>query len=180
MKEKEVVLIRKQSTPFTVNFPIDGRIKKYKWLGTKGKVLDKKAVPFEVYNWLAMYTTTLEEGCLIVEDTYDEEVIEIKENIDNIENIEKAVLTKEEIETILTTGNHLVLKKELDNLIQGLSPEMIQNQKRYVVNIASELGIDSSAKRKVIAEWAGLNYENSDLIFDKELKEMYKENNKDE
>lgn len=173
MNEKQVILIRKQSTPFIVNFPIDGRIKKYIWKGTQGKKLDEKAIPFEVYDWLSTYTTTFQEGMLILKETKDKEVIEIKENIENIDKVEKAILTKSEVEDILTKGNHLSLKKKLKELIEGQSDEVIENQKRYVVNIASEIGIDSSTKRKIICEWAGLNYENSDLVFDKEVKEMY-------
>jgi len=174
MQEKEVVLIRKQSTPFTVNYPAsNGTIKKYQWKGTKGNILDKKAVPFEVYNWLALYTTTFSEGCLIIDETNDREVNEVKENIDNIDVVEKVILTKEEIATILTTGNHLSLKKKLDELIEDVPEELVENQKRYVVMVASDIGIDSSAKRKVLAEWAGLNYENADLLFDKALQEEY-------
>lgn len=173
MNEKNVVLIRKQNRPFTVNFPIDGRIKKYKWLGTRGKVLDKKPIPFEVYDWLVNYTTTFQEGDLIIENNNDPEVKELKENIEDVEIVEKAILTKSEIEKILTTGNHLILKKELEKMINGLSDKMIENQKRNVISVATEIGIDSSSKRKVISDWAGFNYETSDLMFDKELNEMY-------
>lgn len=173
MQEKQVTLIRKQNTPFTVNYPVDGRIKKYVWNGTKGKLISKKPVPFEVYDWLVQYTTTFSEGCLLIEDTQDEEINEIKENIENIEIIEKAILTKDEIEKILTTGNHLVLKKELDNLTKDLPEELVQNQKRYFITVAAEIGVDSSAKRKVISEWADIDFETSDLVLDKELREMY-------
>lgn len=175
MQEKQVTLIRKQPTPFTVNYPIDGRIKKYVWNGTKGKLINKKPVSLEVYEWLAMYTTTFSEGCLVIEETDDEEVNEIKENIEDIETVENSILTKDEIERILTTGNHLVLKKELNGLIEGLSEELVRNQKRQFITISAEIGVDSSAKRKVISEWAGINFETSDLILDKELKEMYDE-----
>lgn len=173
MKEKEVTLVRKQNTPFTVNYPIDGRIKTYVWSGTKGKILNKKTVPFEVYDWLAQYTTTFSEGRLIIDESEDEEVNEIKENIPDINKIEKAIYTKEEIEKILTTGNHLVLKKELDKLVEDLPEDLIDGQKRYVLNIASEIGIDSSAKRKVLADWADINFEASDLVLDKTLREEY-------
>ena len=173
MEEKQVVLIRKQSTPFTVNFPMNDRIKKYIWSGTRGKLINKKSVPFEVYDWLAQYTSTFSEGCLIVEQTEDEEINEIKNTIEDIENIEKSILTKKEIEEILTSGNHLVLKKALNALVEDLPEELVKKQKRYVISVAGEIGVDSSAKRKVIAEWAGINFETSDLVLDKELREMY-------
>jgi hypothetical protein len=173
MQEKEVALVRKQNTPFTVNYPVDGRIKKYVWQGTKGKLINKKTVPFEVYEWLAMYTTTFNDGSLIIDTTNDQEVVEVKENIPDVEVVEKSVLTKEEVEAIFTNGNHLVMKKELNKLLDGLSEELASNLKRYVITVAGEVGIDSSSKRKVLSEWAGLDYENSDLLFDKELKEEY-------
>lgn len=175
MQEKQVTLIRKQATPFKVNFPYDGRVKKYVWNGTKGNLLNKKKVPFEVYEWLAQYTTTFNDGSLIIDDNEDVEVKEIKENIEDIEKVEQSVLTQKEIEEILTTGNHLVLKKKLSELVEGLSEELVKNQKRYVITVAREIGVDSSAKRKVLSEWADINFENSDLIFDKELREMYEE-----
>lgn len=173
MREKEVILIRKQNTPFVVNFPIDGRIKKYEWRGTKGKLYDEKAIPFEVYEWLALYTTTFQDGCLIIKETDDKEIKEIKENIENIAQIEKAIITQSEVEQMLNNGNHLVLKKALNELIKDLSDDVANNVKQYIVNVASDLGVDSSAKRKVLAEWAGLDYENADLIFDKELQKEY-------
>lgn len=175
MKEKQVVLIRKQSTPFKVNYPIDGRIKPYVWNGTKGNILNKKAVPFEVYEWLAQYTTTFQEGCLIIEDAGDEEIKEVKENIENADLAEKAVLTEGEVKKILNNGNHLVLKSKLDNLIKDLPEEIVNNLKRYIVSIAREVGIDSSAKRKVLCNWANLNQENSDLLFDKTVLDSYDE-----
>lgn len=174
MEEKSVKLIRKQATPFKVNFPMDGRFRSYVWNGTKGKILNSKEVPFEVYEWLAQYTTTFNEGCLII-DTEDQEANEIKESIENIDLVEKAILTQKEIEEILTTGNHLVLKGKLNELVKDLPEELARTQKRYVATVAREIGVDSSAKRKILAEWAGINVENSDLVFDKELRKIYDE-----
>lgn len=175
MKQKEVTIIRKKGTPFKVNYPADDRVKTYAWNGTVGTRLDKKNIPFEVYDWLAQYTTTFSEGELVIDKTNDEEVLEVKEGIDNIQNIENAILTKHEIKEILTKGNHLSLKKKLDELVKNQPYEVTENQKRYIVGVASEIGIDSNSKRKILCEWAGINYENSDLVFDKNLKEMYEE-----
>lgn len=176
MNDKQVVLIRKQDKPFTVNFPTDGRLVKYLWIGTNGNVLNKKSVPFEVYDWLANYTSTFTDGSLVIAETDDEEINDIKSNLgEDIALVEKSILTKAEIEKILTTGNQNVLKKELIKLTNDLSPELAENQKRYVVGVAREIGIDSSSKRKVIAEWAGLDCENVDLVFDKELQLAYEE-----
>lgn len=174
MDKKKVILIRKQSTPFLVNFPEDGRTIKYQWRGTVGTKLDEKAVPFAVYDWLANYTTTFTDGVLVVKETKDVDVNDIKENIDNIEQIEKTVLTTKEIKDIIFKGNQHALKTKLNDLIQDQPEEAISSLKRNVINVAGEVGIDSSAKQKVLAEWAGITLENADLIFNKELKDTYK------
>lgn len=172
--DKEVILIRKQPTEYTVNYPIDGRIKTYVWQGTKGKKLNERAIPFEVFEWLQTSTTALINGSLIIKETEDEEVIDIKENIENIEQIEKSILTKEKISELLSKGNHLSLKKELKKIDDETPEELKEKQKKYIVNVASELGVDSASKRKILVEWAGLDYENADLLFDKVLEDMYK------
>lgn len=178
MKEKEVTLTRKKTTPFTVNYPIDGRIKKYIWLGTKGSLKNKKNVPFEVFEWLSMYTSTLIEGDLILEKSDDIEVNHIRENIEGIDKIEDIILTKDEIIEIFKTGNHLSLKSKLKTLTDGRTDSIAKNQKRYIVGIAKEIGIDSNSKRKVLCEWAGIDYENSDLLFDSNIRKEYEDSKK--
>ena len=173
MSDKNVVLIRKQSTPFTVNFPSDGGVKSYVWMGTQGRVLNERPVPYEVFEWLQNYTSTFTEGCLIIKETDDEDVKMVKENIPEIEKVEESILTKQEIEELLNNGNHLTLKKKLNELVKDKSEAIVENIKRNVIGVATEIGIDSNAKREVLCTWAGLEYENSDLIFDKHLKELY-------
>jgi hypothetical protein len=170
---KKIVLIRKQNTPFTVNYPADGGIKKYIWNGTQGSILNEKGVPIEVVDWLRNSTTTFQDGCLIIKDSEDEDVISIKENIPDIKLVEESILTAEEVKVILTTGNHLSLQKKLKELTEGKPDNVIEAVKRQFIGIAQEIGVDSSAKRKILADWAGISYENCDLIFDKEIKEMY-------
>ena len=175
MNQKMVTLVRKKGTPFIVNYPIDGRIKKFTWRGSSGKLLDERKVPFEVYDWLALYTTTFQDGELIIKDDGDEEVLDIKENLEGVKEIENVIMTKEEVIKMLTTGNHLSLKSKLEKLVDGKPQSVVESQKRYIIGIASEIGIDSSAKRKVLADWAGIDYEHSDLLFDKNLQELYDE-----
>ena len=179
MEEKQVVLIRKQHTPYVVNYPYggsDGRTKEYIWAGTKGNILNKRAVPYEVFEWLKESTSCFRSGSLIIEVKQDEEVTYAKESIENIEEVEKAIMTKQEIVDMLGKGNHLSLKKALNELTDGKDSTLTSPIKRYICGIASELGIDSSAKRRVLSDWAGIDYENSDLIFDKEIDELYNKN----
>ena len=73
---------------------------------------------------------------------------------------------------MLTTGNQLVLKKELDNLIKDITDEdQVKEVKSYIYRTAIDIGVDSNAKRKIICEWYGLsNVENCGYIFDEETK----------
>lgn len=175
MAEK-VVLIRKQNTPFGVNYPYgeNGRIQSYNWLGTIGNKLNKVPVPMEVFEWLKNNTRTFEDGCLIIDkENIDEDVQYSLENIENIEKVEQGVLTKSEIETLLSDTKTQSLKKKLDELVKDCDERLTLTIKRSISNVAQEVGIDSGAKRKVVAEWLGVPYENSDVLFDKSLKEMY-------
>ncbi|BAE47861.1 hypothetical protein G8S49_06180 [Clostridium botulinum C] len=173
MEDKKVILIRKQGTPFIVNYPHDGTTTTYTWQGTKGSILNERPVPFEVFDYLQNQTTVFQTGALIIKETEDEDVKLAKENIPEIEQAESIAMTKQEVINLLTEGNHLSLKKKLKELTDGKEQAIIEDLKKYVVAIAVDEGVDSSAKRKVICEWAGLEYENSDLFFDKNLKEMY-------
>jgi predicted RND superfamily exporter protein len=175
MEDKKVILIRKQPSPFTVNYPFgdNGTIRTYTWQGTIGKVLNERPVPFDVFDWIQNYTTTLTCGALIMKETDDEDIKDIKENIQDIEKIEQSILTKDEIVEMLEKGNHLSLKKALKDLDEKTTESMKEIQKKYVIGIACDLGIDSTVKRQILVEWAKLDYKNSDLLFDKVLEEMY-------
>ncbi|NFV47468.1 hypothetical protein FDJ70_07250 [Clostridium botulinum] len=173
MEDKKVILIRKQGTPFIVNYPHDGTTTTYTWQGTKGTVLNERPVPFDVFDYLQNETIVFQTGALIIKETQDEDVKLVKENIPEIEQAESSIMTRKEVIDLFTTGNHLVLKKALNELTDGKTEAVTEGVKRYIVSVAVDEGIDSSAKRKVICEWAGLEYENSDLFFDNNLKEMY-------
>ncbi|EDS77058.1 hypothetical protein [Clostridium botulinum] len=173
MEDKKVILIRKQGTPFIVNYPHDGTTTTYTWQGTKGTVLNERPVPFDVFDYLQNETVVFQTGALIIKETQDEDIKLVKENIPEIEQAESSIMTRKEVIDLFTTGNHLVLKKALNELTEGKSEIIAEDVKKYIVSVAVDEGIDSSAKRKVICEWAGLEYENSDLFFDNNLKEMY-------
>ena len=180
MEDKKVVLIRKQPAPFIVNYPFgeNGTIKTYTWQGTNGKVLNERPVPFDVFDWIQNYTTTLTSGALIIKETDDEDINEIKENIPDIAEIESSILTKDEVIEMLEKGNHLTLKKALKDLDTKTPDTVKEAQKKYVIGIASEMGIDSVAKRQALVQWAKLDYNNADILFDKILEEMYEKESK--
>ena len=180
MEEKEVILQRKQNTPFIVNYPYGegGKTKEYLWGGTAGKSINERPVPYEVFEWLKNYTSTFVDGSLIIKETEDEEVNYIKETIPNIGEVENSVMTKDEVVTMLEKGNHLALKKALNDIVKDKPDSFVSHMTKYICGIASDIGIDSSAKRKVLSEWAGIDFEKSELIFDKNIDDLYDEASK--
>lgn len=180
MSKNTVTLVRKQADPFEVNYPFalpDGKLTHYDWTGTKNSILSKRDVPVEVFQWLKDSTTTFTNGHLMVEEKDNEELEEdVKYLVEDVEEkqseIKGAIKTRDEVGKILTTGNQLVLKKELDKLVKDITDEeQIKEVKSYIYRTAIDIGIDSNAKRKVICEWYGLsNVENCGYIFDEETK----------
>ena len=180
MSKNTVTLIRKQSDPFEVNYPFalpEGKLTHFDWVGTKGSIISKRDIPIEVFQWLKDSTTTFANGHLIVEEKDNEDLEEdAKYLVEDVEEkqaeIREAIKTKDEIQTMLTTGNQQVLKKALNELIKDITDEdKIKEVKSYIYRTAIDIGIDSSAKRKVICEWYGLsNVENCGYIFDEETK----------
>ena len=62
------------------------------------------------------------------------------------------------------------MKKALNDLVKDISEEdTVKEVKNYVYKTAIELGVDSSAKRKVICDWIGYNYEDVADNFDKTI-----------
>jgi len=176
--ENQIVLQRKQPREFIVNYPYGERgNKEYKFMGTKGNKVYERPVPMEVFEWLSQYTTTFQNGDLIIKPTEledNEDVKYTREGIDDIEDIETSIFTRDEIVDILEKGNHNSLKKNLKALTDGKSEAIVKNIQKQVTDVASEIGIDSSAKRKIICEWANLDFEISEVIFDKNIEELHK------
>lgn len=168
MEDKKIILQRKQASDFTVNYPYgdNGRIVEYKFMGTKGNRITERPVPLEVFEWLNQSTCTFTTGQLIIKPTDDEDVNYTKEAIENIEEVEKSIFTKEEIVKMLGEGNHNSLKKALKGLTEGKTEDLVKIIQKQVTEVATEVGIDSSAKRKAICEWAGLDFEDlGDILF---------------
>ena len=70
------------------------------------------------------------------------------------------------MEEIFKKGNQLVLKKTLESLANGLDDEQKEEFKKYVFNTSISVGVDSSAKRQVIVEFCGLDYDEVGHLYD--------------
>ena len=153
MEDKKIILQRKQPTPFTVYYPygMNGITQEITWMGTQGKIINERPVSMDIFLWLKEKTRTFQLGALVIKETEDEDILYEKENIINIEEAEKSALTKEEILALLEKGNHNALKTNLKTLTEGKSEELVKEIRRQVVLVATEIGIDSSSKRKVLS-----------------------------
>lgn len=172
-EDKKITLIRKHSYPFKVNYPFplnNGGINPtFVWQGTKGGRPSEVDVPVEVFNWLRNETTTFKEGSLIIKKTIeDEEIKDLIEQVPENEEIENSILTMEEIKKMLSEGNQNVLKGKLNKLVENLDEIQKKAVKDYIYRTTIEIGVDSSAKRKVICDWYGVEYEKVKDLFESE------------
>lgn len=139
---EKVILARYKNTDFTVNY----ENKRYVWAGSKGNIISKKEVPLDVYEWLAMQTTTMSSGELVL-DKSNENIEELKENIYEIEEYEVNSISKEDIAKLLN-GNFKKMESELNKI-------EVDSTKRFVLAVAREIGLESAPKQKFIKEWLG-------------------------
>lgn len=139
---EKVTLVRYKNTDYTVNY----ENKRYFWAGSRGNIVSKKDVPLDVYEWLAMNTYTLRNGELVL-DKSNEKIEELKENIYEIEEYEVNSISKEEIKKILE-GNFKKMESELKKI-------EVETTKRFVLEVAREIKLESSAKQRFIKEWLG-------------------------
>jgi hypothetical protein len=174
MEDKKIILMRKQSYPFTVNYPFplnNGAVNsKFVWQGTKGSRISELGVPIEVFDWLRDETTTFTEGMLLVKEVTedDEELKELVNQVPESKEIENSILTMDEIKEMISTGNQNVLKGKLNKLVENLDEIQTKAVKDYIYRTTIEVGVDSSAKRKVICDWYGVEYEKVKDLFESE------------
>lgn len=139
---KKVTLLRHRGTEYVVNY----ENKKYVWPPSKGNVVSKKDVPVDVYEWLTSYTTAFRFGELVLDKT-NENIDELKEHIYEIEDYEVNSISKDEIKKILE-GNFKKMESELNKI-------KLDSTKRFVLDVAKEIKIESAAKQRFIKEWLG-------------------------
>jgi hypothetical protein len=152
--EKTIKVARYRTTPYIVNYITNGGIKPYIWSGSKGNKVDIKEVPVEVVDWLIMNSACFRDGELaIIEDS--EEAKEIVENIDNVEEYRNNTHSKEEIIQLLN-GNINKMKSVLNKITN-------KGEKKFVIEVAKEIKLDSNAKLTFLADWYGVK---KDILFD--------------
>lgn len=151
-----IKVARYRNTPYIVNFTSNGGMKTYQWVGSKNNKIDVKSVPEELVDYLLMNSVCFKDGELVIIEE-DEKSKEIIDNIDDKEEYKNNTNSREEIEKLLT-GNFNKMKSRLDKITN------IQ-EKNFIVDVAKEINIDSSAKQKWLAEWIGAPV---DIVFDEE------------
>jgi hypothetical protein len=149
----EIKIARYRFAPYIVNYITNGGIKTYTWTGSKGNKVDIKSIPEEVVDWLVMNSSCFREGELvIIEDT--KEAKEIVENIDDVEEYRVNSHSKEEAVKLLE-GNANKMKSELNKITN-------KDAKKFFIDVAKEIKLDSSAKQSFLAEWFGVK---KDILF---------------
>lgn len=138
-----VTLLRYKKNEYIVNH--EG--KTYVWAGAKGEIPGKKVVPVDVYDFLAMRTTTFRDGELVIEAKTKEEKEAMLDTIYEREEYESNALSREEVVKILN-GNYKKLEAELKKITSNTT-------KRYVLEVAREIKLESAAKQRIIKEWMG-------------------------
>jgi hypothetical protein len=157
MGKETVKVARYRSFDYYVNYPTNtGGVKTYVWSGSKGKRVDVKEVPMELIDYLMVNSMCFKNGELkIIEDS--PEAKEIIETIPEIEEYEANTHSKEEVEAILT-GNFNKMKSELNKITN-------KDEKKFFIDVAKEIKLDSNSKLKFLAEWYGVK---QDILFSEE------------
>ncbi|MBX6361875.1 MAG: hypothetical protein IRZ03_17585 [Acidobacterium ailaaui] len=155
MKEKMIKVARHRTHSYVVNYPTNnGTMKTYTWSGSKGNKIDIKELPVEVVDYLTINSLCFKDGELrIVEDS--PEAKEIVENFPDKEDYEANSHEKQEIEKLLS-GNINKMKSELKKIEN-------KDEKKFVIEVAKEMKLDSNSKLKFLSEWYGVP---QDILFD--------------
>ncbi|ETT49345.1 hypothetical protein BSK66_26735 [Paenibacillus odorifer] len=155
--QETVKIARYRNVPYKVNYKVNGGgTQVYSWRESKGDSFQVLNVPEEVVEWLALETHAFTDGELVIVDENDPMI----NLIDNHESYKNNSHTRDEIVKFLS-GNVKTLKEELKKISDD-------GEKRFVVNVAKEIKIDSITKQKAIAEWANMSIE---LLFDEDEEE---------
>lgn len=142
--EEKVILERHRPTSYTVNF----ENKRYEWLGSKNGVPSVKKIPREVYDFIAMGTSALESGKLVLSKKMTDELTEdLIGEIPDVEEYKKNALTREEIEKML--------KGNLKSLEKAFSEIKESSTKQFIYKVAKEIKIENATKQKMIKDLLG-------------------------
>lgn len=153
---KDVILERRRATDYLVNFNTGfGKPVPYLFAGAKNGRVSKRPVPFEVYDYLVLYTDALKNGELILAKENGDDAIkdlvsgitdgELKEISDNSHSYD-------EIKAILE-GNINTMKSKLKKITQ-------LEEKRFVVKVMHDIkeadGFNDK-KEDFIKEWSAVD-----------------------
>jgi len=154
MAEKLIKVARYRTTDYILNYPTNaGGVKTYIWSGSKGNRVDVKKLPQEVIDYLLVNSLCFKNGDLaIVEDTQESK--EIVESMPEKEEYKANTHSREEAEKLLK-GNFNKMKAELNKITN-------KDEKKFFIEVAKEIGLDSHGKLKFLADWYGVKF---DLLF---------------
>lgn len=142
MEQEKVILERHKPTDFIVNY----ENKRVVWRGSKGKMLDKKEVNRDLFDYLAMSTKAISDGALVISD----KVINKSEILDELvdkEAYESNALTKDEVIKLLDS--------KFDKMAKEFEKITSQSTKQFILEVAKEMGLESSKKQKYIKDMLG-------------------------
>ena len=168
MKKNTITLINKMPYPYKVNYPYqlnEGYRTSWTWSACKNGRPSEVEIPIQVYEWLVDSTTCLKNGMLVVKKPAEvneetEEIVDVIERFEEVDVMNGAIKTEAELIELFGKGNQNVLKKNLNELIEGIEDEdVIQQIKKYVFMVACNNKIDSKAKAEVVATWCGEDYD---------------------
>ncbi len=154
MNEEKVILERHKPTDFIVNY----ENKRVVWRGSKGKMLDRKEVNKDLFDYLAMSTKAISDGALVISDKAKNKSDILDELVDR-EAYEANALTKEETIKLLR-GKFEVMKSNFDKVTST-------STKTFIYEVAKEIKLESAKKQKYIKEMLGSELSTEEL-FDEE------------
>lgn len=146
-----VILERHKPSEYTVNF--EG--KRYIWAGSKGDKVGSRTVTSDLFDYLSMFTSCFTDGELVIgEKTPNAK--ELKEDMYGKEEYEANALTKKEVVSLLK-GTQKKMETELNKITSD-------STKKYVIDVAKEIGLDNYNKQKFLKEWIGYELSIEDLF----------------
>lgn len=151
-ERKTVILERRRATDYIVNFNTGmGKPVPYLFAGAKNGRPSKRPVPFEVYDYLVLYTDALKNSELVLANDNGEDVSDLTIGIteEEIKEIENNSHSYDEIKAILK-GNIATMKSKLNKITQ-------LEEKRFVVKVMHDIkeadGFNDK-KEEFIKEWS--------------------------
>lgn len=140
MEEKMIKLMRPKNTKYAVDYPLpNGTRLHYEWRPATVHQENVVEVPQQVFEYLKYNTSVFQLGKLVVVEE------EVKEEMEYMMEDAKKVLTTKQVKAILESP----LKKFKEEVAKYKDDK---DTVAYLVSVAKEIKLDSSAKQKVLAD----------------------------